>query len=241
MTEYYLVDVKSITSTTPRSNFKVDQLENLAQSILATGALLSPLLLKQTGAETYEVLAGDLEYYAAVRAKELDPRKGEMVNAFVIPPKQQKAAVEQAALLSPLSQPTAPQPQTTPAATPAPSSDSDLRITNLESRLDEAIRDLKRSQDREINRLEQTVNDLKAQIPQRVEPLDAFNDLSLPELAQKLASANVRGKTAERMLKGIEKERKQAKFKSFTDIVERVDGLGDKRMLAIIDTWSGLC
>ena len=97
MTEYYLVDVKSITSTTPRSNFKVDQLETLAQSILATGALLSPLLLKQTGAETYEVLAGDLEYYAAVRAKELDPRKGEMVNAFVIPPKQQKAAVEQAA------------------------------------------------------------------------------------------------------------------------------------------------
>lgn len=85
MTEYYLVDVKSIQSTTPRSKFKVDQLETLAQSILETGGLLSPLLLKQTGPESYEVLAGDLEYYAAVRAKEIDPRKGEMVNAFVIP------------------------------------------------------------------------------------------------------------------------------------------------------------
>jgi len=236
MTEYYLVDVKSIQSSTPRSKFKVDQLETLAQSILETGGLLSPLLLKQTGAEAYEVLAGDLEYYAAVRAKEIDPRKGEMVNAFVIPPKQQDAAVAQATLLSPAPQPAA----TTSLATPGPAGDADLRITNLESRLDEAIRDLKQSQDREIKRLEQTVNDLKAQIPQRVEPLDAFNTLSLPELAQKLASANVRGKTAERMLKSIEKERKKSEFKSFTDIVERIDGLGDKRMLAIIDTWSGL-
>jgi signal recognition particle GTPase len=240
MTKYYLVDVKSIKSNTPRSNFKVDELETLAQSILASGGLLSPLVLKQTGAETYEVLAGDLEYYAAVRAKELDPRKGEMVNAFVVPEEAQSAAIEQAALLSPTPKSTATPNQSIPAAPPAPTGDSDLRITNLESRLDEAIRDLKRSQDREINRLEQTVNDLKAHLPQRIEPLDAFNDLSLPELAQKLVSANVRGKTAERMLKGIEKEREKAKFKSFTDIVERVDGLGDKRMLAIIDTWSGL-
>lgn len=138
-------------------------------------------------------------------------------------------------LLSP-----APQPIATPEAPTAPAGDTDLRITNLESRLDEAIRDLKQSQDRDLKRLEQTVNDLKSQIPQRVEPLDAFNTLSLPELAQKLASANVRGKTAERMLKSIEKERKKGEFKSFTDIVERIDGLGDKRMLAIIDTWSGL-
>lgn len=235
MTEYYLVDVKSIQSTTPRSNFKVDQLETLAHSILETGGLLSPLLLKQTGPESYEVLTGDLEYYAAVRAKEIDPRKGEMVNAFVIPPQQQDAAVAQVDLLSP-----APQPTATSAATSAPAGDADLRITNLESRLDEAIRDLKQSQDRDIKRLEQTVNDLKSQIPQRVEPLDAFNTLSLPELAQKLASANVRGKTAERMLKSIEKERQKGKFISFTDIVKRIDGLGDKRMLAIIDTWSGL-
>lgn len=235
MTKYYLVDVKSIQSTTPRSNFKVDQLETLAQSILETGGLLSPLLLKQTGAETYEVLAGDLEYYAAVRAKELDPRKGEMVNAFVIPPEQQDAAVAQAALLSP-----APQPAATSLATSASAGDADLRITNLESRLDEAIRDIKQSQDRDIKRLEQTVNDLKTQIPQRVEPLDAFNTLSLPELAQKLASARVVGKTAAKILKSIEKERKKGEFKSFTDIVERIDGLGNKRMLAIIDTWSGL-
>lgn len=239
MTEYYLVDVKSIQSTTPRSNFKVDQLETLAKSILETGGLLSPLLLKQTGPESYEVLAGDLEYYAAVRAKEIDPRKGEMVNAFVIPPKQQEAAVAQSALLSP----SAPQPTDSPAQpspATAPAGDADLRITNLESRLDEAIREIKQSQAREINRLEQTVNNLKAQIPQRVEPLEAFNTLSLPELAQKLASANVRGKAAERMLKSIEKERKKGEFKSFTDIVQRIDGLGDKRMLTIIDTWSGL-
>lgn len=50
------------------SEFAVDDLENLAQSILKSDGLLMPLILKQIGPESYEVLAGDREYYAAVRA-----------------------------------------------------------------------------------------------------------------------------------------------------------------------------
>jgi hypothetical protein len=241
MTEYYLVDVKSIKSDTPRSQFNVDELDKLAQSILESGGLLAPLLLKQTGPESYEVLAGDLEYYAAVRAKEIDPRKGEMVNAFVISPKEQESAVQQFALLNP-PQETAPPGEHPPGPAPvtSSSSDADQRLTNLESRLDEAIREMKRSQDREVSRLEQEVKELKSQIPQKVEPLDGFNTFSLPQLAQKFASAGFRGKSAERVIQTIEKERNKAEFTSFTDIVERVDGLGDKRMISIIDAWAGL-
>ena len=85
MSEYYMVDVRSITSHAPRSRFDVKQLEELARSIVSSEGLLSPLLLKQIGPESYEVIAGDFEYYAAVRAKELFPREAEMVNAFVVP------------------------------------------------------------------------------------------------------------------------------------------------------------
>ncbi len=229
MAEYYLVDVKSITSTAPRSQFLVDELENLAQNILAAGGLLSPLLLKQTGVENYELLAGDREYYAALRAKEINPRQGEMVHAFVIPPKEQEPAIQQVALLG-----------KTGGKTPPDSSGLDLRMTNLESRLNEALGDIKQSQEREVRRLEQEIKEIKSQVPQKIAPLDAFNSLSTPELLQKLATANIRGKTAQKLITAIEQERKKIEFTSFSDIVKRVKGLGEKRMLSIIDTWEGL-
>jgi hypothetical protein len=69
---------------------------------LESGGLLSPIVLKQTGPESYEVLAGDLEYHAAARAKELDPRKGEMVSAYVVPPQNQAAAVAQVTPATPV-------------------------------------------------------------------------------------------------------------------------------------------
>jgi hypothetical protein len=101
-TNHYLVDVSGITSTVPRSAFDADQIESLAQSILESGGLLSPIVLKQTGPESFEVLAGNLEYHAAARAKELDPRKGEMVNAYVVPPQNQAAAVAQVTPATPV-------------------------------------------------------------------------------------------------------------------------------------------
>ena len=240
MAEYYLVDVKSITSTAPRSQFRVDELENLAQSILVAGGLLSPLLLRQTGPENYEVLAGDREYYAALRAKEINPRAGEMVHAFVIPPKEQEAAVQQLTALGKSGD----QPSGIETPSPKPSnlefSGVDSRITNLESRLDETIQDIKQSQEREVRRLEQEIKEIKSQIPQRIEPLDAFNNLSTAELLQRLATAKISGKTADEIITAIEQERQKAKFISFSDVVKRVKGLSDKRMLSIIDTWGGM-
>lgn len=238
MAEYYLVDVKSITSHISRSEFKVEDLERLAQNILTSGGLLSPVLLKQSGAENYEVLSGDLEYYAAVRAKEINPRAGEMVNAFIVPPKQQEAAVAQIAALAQVrGTPTTAQK---PTVAVADAIGSDTRLTNLESRLDEAIREIKQSQAREIKRLEQDLQEIKSQFPTRVEPLEALNTLSPSELIQKLKIANIKGETAKKMVDSIDKERKKAKFTSFSDAVQRIQGLGEKRMLSMIDAWAGL-
>jgi hypothetical protein len=55
--------------------------------------------LKATGVETYTVIDGHFEYYAAVRAREKEPRKGEMVNAFVISPKEEDIVVKQASAI----------------------------------------------------------------------------------------------------------------------------------------------
>ncbi len=100
MIKCFFADIKSISSDIPRSAFDRSKIEHLADVILATDGLIRPLILKQTGLEQYTVIEGNLEYYAAVRAKEKDSRRAEMVNAFIIPDNHQQFAIEQLTLLS---------------------------------------------------------------------------------------------------------------------------------------------
>lgn len=95
MIKCYFIEVASIRSSQPRSNFKESEIEKLADSILETDALIRPLILQETGDEKYTVIEGHLEYYAAVRAREKNSLKAEEVNAFIIPDKAQRSAIEQ--------------------------------------------------------------------------------------------------------------------------------------------------
>jgi len=97
--KFYTVDVKNITCDVPHSSFDNHVLDSLADMIIESGGIIRPLILKPTGLETYTVVEGNLEYYAAVRAKEKNPRQCEMVNAFVISPKSEETISQQIAAL----------------------------------------------------------------------------------------------------------------------------------------------
>jgi cellobiose-specific phosphotransferase system component IIB len=99
MTNFLMVEVESVTSNVPRSNFEEADLEIFAEMILETGGILKPLVLKKTGFERYEVVDGHFEYYAAVRAREKNPHKGEIVNAFIISSEKEEAVLNQVAVL----------------------------------------------------------------------------------------------------------------------------------------------
>jgi ParB-like nuclease domain len=99
MIKCFFVDVKSISSDLPRSTFAESDLEGLANLILETDGLLRPIIIKQVGLEQYTVIEGHREYYAAVKAKEQDSKKAEMVNAFVINQKNEQSAIDQLKLL----------------------------------------------------------------------------------------------------------------------------------------------
>jgi len=93
--DFFLVDVKSITPSKPVEQFDKAEVEKLADSILECNGLIKPLVLKPAGPESYAVIEGDMEFHAAVRAREKDPRKCEMVNAFVISPKAEEIVLNQ--------------------------------------------------------------------------------------------------------------------------------------------------
>ena len=91
MTKFLIVEIEGVTSSVPRSNFEETDLDTLADSILESGGILKPLVLKKIGFEKYEVIDGHFEYYAAVRAREKNPNRGEIVNAFIIPDEKEDA------------------------------------------------------------------------------------------------------------------------------------------------------
>ncbi|MGL5510346.1 MAG: hypothetical protein ACRDB1_12065 [Microcoleaceae cyanobacterium] len=99
MIKFFMVDVKDIQVSTKDHNFSPTVIENLADAMLASGGLIKPVILKQVGLQSYQLIDGHLEYYAALQAKAKDPRKGEMVNAFVISPDQEDLVREQITVL----------------------------------------------------------------------------------------------------------------------------------------------
>ncbi|MBE8999481.1 MULTISPECIES: ParB N-terminal domain-containing protein [unclassified Nostoc] len=236
MMNFSLVDVKSITSNEPRSNFSETDLENLADIIIETGGIIRPLVVKVTGVESYTVIDGHFEYYAAVRAREKNPRQAEMVNAFVIAPKLENLVLKQVASLKGIdssTKPVAPQPETTKL---------EPRLTNLELRLEKQFNEFKSEFIQERQRIENQFKQLENLIPQKGEqnnPLSLLNSLDKDELSIKLQRSRISG--AEKLAKAIEDARHKKpkqKFEDYRDVVKSVKNLGDKTILTIIDEWS---
>lgn len=90
-----LVAVKKITSKVDRPQFLDTDLNQAAKLILEAEGVINPIILHRTSLESYEVVDGDFEYYAAVRAREIDPRKGEMIAAFIVEPENEEVIKEQ--------------------------------------------------------------------------------------------------------------------------------------------------
>jgi ParB family chromosome partitioning protein len=78
------VAVKKINSNIDASHFSQEKLEQAANLILAAEGVINPLILQRLSRDSYQVVDGDFEYHAAIRAKEKDPLKGEMIGAFIL-------------------------------------------------------------------------------------------------------------------------------------------------------------
>jgi hypothetical protein len=94
-----LVAVKKINSNVPRSEFLEDELNRTAELILKAEGIINPPVIRRTSLESYEVVNGHFEYYAAVKAREIDPRKGEMIGAFIIESENEEVLMDQVKVL----------------------------------------------------------------------------------------------------------------------------------------------
>ncbi len=192
-----LVAVKKITSTVPRANFADRDLEKVAQLILELGGLINPIILRRNGMDAYEIVDGDFEYYAAAKAREINPMKGETIGAFILEPENEELLLEQVQALRKsakidnlvenpetgfFEENTSSQPADSiknPVSlvevdnsydneTPQSSSSLEQRLTNIESQFASQINELKAEYAREQQVLAQSIQEVEDRILQQV-------------------------------------------------------------------------
>ncbi|AUI70320.1 hypothetical protein [Beggiatoa leptomitoformis] len=93
-----IVLVKNIHCTLPRDTFSAADIEAGAHLILHIEGVINPLILRREGMEHYTIVEGHLEYYAALRSRELDLSRGETINAYIIEAETEETILQQISL-----------------------------------------------------------------------------------------------------------------------------------------------
>ncbi len=232
-----LVGVKKISSSIPRSHFDSNKLEEIARAILEAEGVINPIILRRTGLTSFEVVNGHLEFYAAVRAREIDPLKGESIEAFVIDPDKEKALEKQIEILRGLGN-----PETTNTSTsPEDETRLEQRLTQIETTLNQYFSnlsvDLTKMQQELKRQSEQVLAKPVESQASTCSLLAAFNATDQAALADKFKSARINKKTSTKILESIASARQVKEFESLADVVDRVKGLGIKTFALIVENW----
>ncbi len=101
------IDLDTITPPTVNvSQFQDSHIQNLANLFLKAGDTVSPILLHKISPIAFEILEGHFEYYAAMKAQEIDDQFT-AIRAYVVPPDLESTIIEQYQFLRSLSAPVA--------------------------------------------------------------------------------------------------------------------------------------
>lgn len=222
MWKFLRVDITDINPSVPRETFSETELENLANLIIEMGGLIRPAILKKADNkkvdERYNIISGDLEYYASVIANQKVPDI-EMINAFVVDKEAENIALQQIQLLSP-----SPGLITTPEKTDNP---LELRVSNLEKRLETQLQAIREEYQKEIKRLEEKIIISPPSPPSKsiLELLNSCDANQLKKVGIPPASVN-----------DFLKKRSEKPFDSLEDVLNRpVSGVKEKRLIKLVD------
>lgn len=222
MWKFLRVDITDINPSVPRETFSEAELENLANLIIKMGGLIRPAILKKADNkkvdERYDIISGDLEYYASVIANQKVPDI-EMINAFVVDKEAENIALQQMKLLS-----SSPALITTHEKIDNP---LELRMSNLEKRLETQLQAIREEYQKEIKRLEEKIIISPPSPPSKsiLELLNSCDANQLKKVGIPPASVN-----------DFLKKRSEKPFDSLEDILNRpVSGVKEKRLIKLVD------
>lgn len=211
MWKFLRVDITDINPSLPRETFSETELENLANLIIEMGGIIRPAILKKADNkkvdERYNIISGDLEYYASVIANKKVPDI-EMINAFVVDKEAENIALMQ--LLS---------------RDKIIDNPLELRMSNLEKRLETQLQAIREEYQKEIKRLEEKIPPPPPSSKSILELLNSCDANQLKKAGIPPASVN-----------DFLKKRSEKPFDSLEDILNRpVSGVKEKRLIKLVD------
>ncbi|GAA6624095.1 hypothetical protein [Scytonema sp. NUACC26] len=229
---------------------RVTQIDALANTIVDLGGLVNIPVVQKINIDDYQLISGFLEYYAYLKARELNPRLPDRITVFISNNKNQAAIRQQLEILQTLEN----KNQTLSQQKPINQSEVDLQIKNIESSIKNISKNL-------LTVMENLKTELKAELiaiidaklPQSISPLDAFNRILEPDIAYKvqrklelLLNASKAKKVVAR-LQEASKSKKYPYFQNFSEILELlkesqkgrlVSLISKEKMIQIIDRWN---
>ena len=212
MWDFLLIDLQDVVATKERSYFPETDLQNLANLIVAMKGLIRPVILKKIGFERFQIIEGNLEYYACLIAKEKELSL-ETINAFVVDKEAENIASQQMQLLS-----AAPAIITTPEEI---YNSLELRMSNLEKRLETELQAIREEYQKEIKRLEEKIPPPPPSSKSILELLNTCDD-------NQLKKAGINKTVTGNFLK-------EKPFVSLDDIIDRVDKMGAATLIKLMD------
>jgi hypothetical protein len=208
-------------------------IETLANSIVELRGLLHPPVLRTVGIEEYEVLSGQLEFYAYLQARKFDDSLPDRLTVLIVDKKNETAVQKQLAVIA-------------PAANSSNQPGSSIDLSNLEAKLDRLFG----NQHKSIDALQDTLlTKLEEALPQPLPILAAFDRVTEPAIALQISKnlsflGNAKVKKILALLQAAKKS-----GQSLTSIAnvqsaltetrgdKQAKVIGDKKMLEILDRW----
>ncbi|MEB3160424.1 MAG: hypothetical protein VKL20_03055 [Synechocystis sp.] len=255
------IDIVSVKSAIPRSDFSSEEIDFLANNYLKCGGNISPIIVEIAGLDEYQVVEGHLEFYAAKRAREID-KFFELIRAIILDSQNHDDVLNQFKFLEKL----------LPVSVPPSKDDIEQRIINLDNNINNSIDQLRgtvEQQSLEIKRLRsqyqeqskyiegltqaskgfenisQSINEVLEYFKSKKEKsslslskfnnhTEKFNQLPENELAQKLELHGIQ--SHQRALKAaslIVLERQNKQFSDIYDVINRVkENNSNRRMIS---------
>ena len=242
--ETNLIDLDSIVVKQKFPEPDPEKLKYLGHAISALGGLIQVPVMREGEDETYELVHGYFEYQAYLKAREINPELPDRMRVFVITKKNEDAIQQQLEVFETLSggvdNPT--------NGSGAVSPDLAIKLNNLVSAVELLQKDVKTTA---ADNQQAILGAIDERIPKPIAPLDAFNRIDEPQIAQevlKKLTAVLRESKAQDIVANLQTYHKQQPdhpLSSFGEVIEAVGKdsrrrryLTENTMLKVIDQWN---
>jgi ParB family chromosome partitioning protein len=237
------VFVEEIICDQPASLFDSKEIEAAARAIIAAEGTINPIIVERIGIDSYQLIDGYFQYHAAIRAQEFDLEKGETISAYIIDQDNQEIIKQQLEIFrKPPTQSIFSEVIISNNNSTQFDFNSDSRLTNLESRLNNIesrfearLTQAKNEYSQTLQQQQKQIQELKNKLPEKLEPLATFNQASVNDLIIKLKPIT-KNKT-EGFVNQIVQARSTKPFSSLQEVIDQVQGIAEKTMFKILDTW----